>query len=75
MSRISTAVQFPGALGAQLAARLDMPGAQAPHAYVLLAHCFTCSKDTRCARSTLFGPSMADLYFRATPAVDYAGGQ
>jgi putative redox protein len=41
-------VEFPGALGATLAARLDRPAAP-PAAYALFAHCFTCSKDTRAA--------------------------
>ncbi|GAA2007120.1 bifunctional alpha/beta hydrolase/OsmC family protein [Nocardiopsis rhodophaea] len=35
---------FPGAQGAPLAARLDLPDT-APRAYALFAHCFTCSKD------------------------------
>ncbi len=37
-------VTFRGSLGADLAARLDMP-AGPPKAYALFAHCFTCSKD------------------------------
>jgi putative redox protein len=37
-------VNFPGALGEQLAARLDLPDGK-PKAYALFAHCFTCSKD------------------------------
>jgi len=41
-------VQFPGSLGAQLAARLDAPPGK-PIAYALFAHCFTCSKDTLAA--------------------------
>ena len=41
-------VQFPGSLGAQLAARLDAPPGK-PIAYALLAHCFTCSKDSLAA--------------------------
>jgi len=41
-------IRFPGALGADLAARLDLP-AQPPLAYALFAHCFTCSKDTLAA--------------------------
>ena len=45
MSR-SQAVRFPGASGAELAARLDLPDAE-PTAYAVFAHCFTCSKDTR----------------------------
>ena len=41
-------VKFPGSLGAQLAARLDVPSGK-PVAYALFAHCFTCSKDTLAA--------------------------
>ena len=37
-------VEFPGAHGDSLAARLDLP-AGPPRAYALFAHCFTCSKD------------------------------
>jgi putative redox protein len=37
-------IEFTGAGGAKLAARLDRPAA-APVAYALFAHCFTCSKD------------------------------
>jgi uncharacterized OsmC-like protein/alpha/beta superfamily hydrolase len=39
---------FPGALGANLAARLDTP-LLPPCAYALFAHCFTCSKDSKAA--------------------------
>lgn len=35
---------FPGANGADLSARLDLPIGK-PKAYALFAHCFTCSKD------------------------------
>ncbi len=42
-------LSFPGAGGAMLAARLDLPPASAPIAYALFAHCFTCSKETRAA--------------------------
>jgi putative redox protein len=41
-------IKFPGAQGAQLAARLQLPAAP-PVAYALFAHCFTCSKDTLAA--------------------------
>ena len=41
-------IEFPGASGALLAARLDLPDAPA-RAYALFAHCFTCSKDTKAA--------------------------
>lgn len=41
-------VNFPGAGGEILAARLDLPDAS-PRAYALFAHCFTCSKDIAAA--------------------------
>ena len=41
-------IHFPGAFGTALAARLDMP-VQAPLAYALFAHCFTCSKESLAA--------------------------
>ena len=44
----SERIRFPGALGGQLAARLDRPPHK-PMAYVLFAHCFSCSKDLRAA--------------------------
>ncbi len=37
-------LEFPGATGATLAARLDSPDGP-PRAYALFAHCFTCTKD------------------------------
>ena len=37
-------ITFPGAEGQKLAARLDAPD-EAPTAYALFAHCFTCGKD------------------------------
>ena len=39
----SRKVEFPGATGAKLAARLDLPAE--PRAFALFAHCFTCGKD------------------------------
>jgi putative redox protein len=39
----SRKVEFPGATGAQLAARLDLPAE--PRGFALFAHCFTCGKD------------------------------
>jgi uncharacterized OsmC-like protein/alpha/beta superfamily hydrolase len=36
-------IEFPGASGAKLAARLDLP--PDPRAFALFAHCFTCGKD------------------------------
>lgn len=41
-------VTFKGIDGSVLAARLDLPFGK-PKAYVLFAHCFTCSKDTLAA--------------------------
>ena len=41
-------VHFTGALGASLAARLELPLGP-PTTYALFAHCFTCSKDTLAA--------------------------
>lgn len=37
-------IEFPGARGSLLSARLDIP-ATTPRGYALFAHCFTCSKD------------------------------
>jgi alpha/beta superfamily hydrolase len=39
----SRKVEFPGATGDMLAARLDLPAE--PRAFALFAHCFTCGKD------------------------------
>jgi len=41
-------IRFPGRHGRELAARLDTP-AEAPRAFALFAHCFTCSKDSKAA--------------------------
>ncbi len=41
---LSEKLTFPGSSGEALAARLDIPAGN-PSAYVLFAHCFTCSKD------------------------------
>ena len=41
-------IRFPGRQGRSLAARLDTL-AEAPRAYALFAHCFTCSKDSKAA--------------------------
>ena len=38
-------IEFPGANGQMLSARIDR-GAAPPKAWALFAHCFTCSKDT-----------------------------
>ena len=44
MATRSEKIDFPGALGDTLAARLDLPDGE-PNAYALFAHCFTCTKD------------------------------
>ena len=44
MSGRSEKISFPGALGEDLAARLDLPDGEVK-AYALFAHCFTCTKD------------------------------
>lgn len=38
-------VQFPGARGEQMAARLEIPEGRPARAFALFAHCFTCTKD------------------------------
>lgn len=38
-------ITFPNADGDDLSARLDLPDTGAPQAFVLFAHCFTCSKN------------------------------
>lgn len=43
----SQPVRFPGAFGNQLAARLEWPETGPPRAFVVFAHCFTCSKDLK----------------------------
>jgi putative redox protein len=58
-------IRFPGAQGADLAARLDTPAA-ALRAYALFAHCFTCSKDSKAAAfvsQALAAPGIATLRF------------
>ena len=44
----SRKIEFPGATGGNLAARLDLPAK--PRAFALFAHCFTCGKDIFAAR-------------------------
>ncbi|MEQ9307864.1 MAG: alpha/beta fold hydrolase [Balneolaceae bacterium] len=43
----SKKVEFTGALGETLAAKLDLPEEKKIKAYALFAHCFTCSKDLK----------------------------
>jgi uncharacterized OsmC-like protein/fermentation-respiration switch protein FrsA (DUF1100 family) len=58
-------IRFPGRGGRELVARLDTP-ADAPRAYALFAHCFTCSKDSKAAAyvgQALAGHGIATLRF------------
>lgn len=43
----SEKLKFTGSTGDQLSARLDLPEKSEPKAYVLFAHCFTCSKNLK----------------------------
>ena len=43
-------IQFESTLGQQLSASLDSPLISQPKAFVLFAHCFTCSKDLNIVR-------------------------
>lgn len=45
----SERVSFVNSRGFRLAARLDLPSRAAPKAYVVFAHCFTCSKEFKAA--------------------------
>jgi putative redox protein len=50
MQKISR-VTFKNKTGYELAAKIELPVHQHPYAFAILAHCFTCSKNTRAARS------------------------
>lgn len=43
----SKKLEFPGHSGDMLSARIDLPEEASPKAYVLFAHCFTCSKNLK----------------------------
>jgi uncharacterized OsmC-like protein/alpha/beta superfamily hydrolase len=62
-------VEFTGAQGDILAARLDRPGTR-PRAFAVFAHCFTCSKDVRAA--TRIARSLAE-HGIATLRFDFTG--
>jgi alpha/beta superfamily hydrolase len=55
----SRKVEFPGATGDMLAARLDLPAK--PRAYALFAHCFTCGKDIFAASRIAEGLAVRDI--------------
>lgn len=50
MARNPARIEFPGADGQMLAARLDYNSAQTPKAWALFAHCFSCTKDILAAK-------------------------
>lgn len=50
MTNRALKLEFEGAHGAKLAARLDLPTGEI-RAFALFAHCFTCSKDIAAARN------------------------
>ena len=62
-------VEFAGAGGDILAARLDLP-AGAPRAYAIFAHCFTCSKDIFAASRIAAGLAAKGI---ATLRFDFTG--
>lgn len=43
----SQKLEFPGSTGDMLSARIDLPEEDSPRAYLLFAHCFTCSKNLK----------------------------
>lgn len=60
---------FAGSQGGLLAGRLDLPD-RAPRAYALLAHCFTCGKDSLAARRIAAGLAARGI---ATLRFDFTG--
>ena len=52
-------IEFPGASGAMLAARLDLPAR--PRAFAVFAHCFTCGKDIFAASRIAQGLTARDI--------------
>jgi uncharacterized OsmC-like protein/alpha/beta superfamily hydrolase len=55
----SRKIEFPGATGARLAARLDLPAE--PRAFAMFAHCFTCGKDIFAASRIAEGLAARDI--------------
>ncbi len=66
----SKKIEFPGSLGDQLSARLDLPDNEKPTATVLFAHCFTCSKNLKVMSNIT--KILAELGF-ATFRFDFTG--
>jgi uncharacterized OsmC-like protein/pimeloyl-ACP methyl ester carboxylesterase len=68
-------LRFPGAQGAALAARLELPAGM-PRAFALFAHCFTCGKNLKAAHSisrALAAAGIAVLRFDFTGLGESAG--
>ena len=69
----SKKVEFPGATGAMLAARLDLPAT--PRAFALFAHCFTCGKDIFAASRIADGSARGRHDFFCRSKTDSSGGR
>lgn len=69
MTTTSLHVEFPGADGQRLAARLEQPS-DSPRAQAIFAHCFTCSKDI--AAATRISRALAERGF-AVLRFDFTG--
>ncbi len=65
----SRRIEFSGASGEMLAARLEWPGAT-PRAFAIFAHCFTCSKETIAAARISRGLAAQGI---ATLRFDFTG--
>jgi putative redox protein len=65
----SERIEFAGATGVRLAARLDRPAGK-PVAYALFAHCFTCSKESLAASRVAQGLAAHGI---ATLRFDFTG--
>jgi uncharacterized OsmC-like protein/fermentation-respiration switch protein FrsA (DUF1100 family) len=66
---MSENITFTNRAGIELAARMDLPPDARPRAFVLLAHCFTCSKDLTAHRRiarVLTGAGLGVLSFDFT---------
>ncbi|SMG29923.1 putative redox protein [Marivirga sericea] len=48
-------ITFEGFMGDKLSAELHFPADDAPHNYVIFAHCFTCNKNLNAVRNIILG--------------------